>query len=98
MGTTSIPCDESVRDALASEKPEDVTWNQYLKSLHEDGEIVVEPAEIDDEVAEAIIDVIGSEVGGPRVDDSELAREVSKQIDYAELATKVAEELQAMQA
>lgn len=47
-----------------------------------------------DAIAERVVDTIGAAVGGPQIDDTELAREVSRQVDYAELATKVADELE----
>lgn len=95
MGETAIPVSKAVRNDLRDDKPDGVPWNDYLRGLHEDGEIVVEPAELDPETAEAIIETIGAEVGGASVDDGELAREVARQIDYAALADRVADELEA---
>jgi len=39
---TSIPVDSGVRDRLAEDKPEDMSWSEYLSVLHSDQEIVVE--------------------------------------------------------
>jgi hypothetical protein len=45
---------------------------------------------------EELIDAIAAEADGQgRVDDSELAREVARQLDYGELANAVADELEA---
>lgn len=46
-----------------------------------------------DELATRIVDQIGSDVGGPQVDDSEIAREVAAQLDYVNLAEKTAEQV-----
>jgi predicted DsbA family dithiol-disulfide isomerase len=46
-----------------------------------------------DDLAARIVDHIGADVGGPQVDDSEIAREVAQQIDYAHLADKVSEQV-----
>jgi len=42
MGRTSIPVDTEVRDRLSNDKPEDMSWSEYLSVLHSDQEIVVE--------------------------------------------------------
>jgi len=42
MGRTSIPCDTEVRDRLSNDKPEDMSWSEYLSVLHSDQEIVIE--------------------------------------------------------
>jgi len=42
MGRTSIPVDTEVRDRLSTDKPEDMSWSEYLSVLHSDQEIVVE--------------------------------------------------------
>jgi len=41
MGRTSIPVDTEVRDRLSNDKPEDMSWSEYLSVLHSDQEIVV---------------------------------------------------------
>jgi len=43
-----------------------------------------------DNLATRIVDEIGAGVGGPQVDDSEIAREVAAQLDYVDLAEKTA--------
>jgi hypothetical protein len=59
MGQTSIPVDSAVRDRLASDKPDDVSWSEYLTKLHSDGEIPVDvnaqPADVDaDDIARRV--------------------------------------------
>ena len=39
---TSIPCDSEVRDRLANDKPDNMSWSAFLSTLHSDGEIPVE--------------------------------------------------------
>ena len=39
---TSIPCDSEVRDRLANDKPDGMSWSAFLSTLHSDGEIPVE--------------------------------------------------------
>lgn len=55
-----------------------------LLEAHESG---VDP----DDLAERIVDQAAADVGGPRVDDSELARAVARELDYAHLADQVAD-------
>jgi len=42
MGMTSIPCESGVRDRLAADKPDGMSWSEYLSVLHSEQEIVVE--------------------------------------------------------
>lgn len=42
MGQTSIPIESEVRDRLATDKPDNMSWSEYLSVLHSDQEIVVE--------------------------------------------------------
>jgi len=46
-----------------------------------------------DDLAARIVDQIGADVGGPQVDDSEIARAVARELDYAHLASKVSEQV-----
>ena len=39
---TSIPCDSCVRDRLANDKPDEMSWNEYLTTLASEQEIVIE--------------------------------------------------------
>ena len=39
---TSIPCDSEVRDRLANDKPDNMSWSVFLSTLHSDGEIPVD--------------------------------------------------------
>ena len=52
-----------------------------------------EPITLDEATIEQLVDELGAAVGGPAVDDSNLAREVAAQIDYAELARKTADNI-----
>jgi len=58
------------------------------------GEQVVRQNDDTNSDVDELIDTIAAEVGGPQVDDSEIAREVARHIDYAELATRVADEVE----
>ena len=42
MGQTSIPCNTEVRDRLAGDKPDNMSWSEYLSVLHSDQELTVE--------------------------------------------------------
>lgn len=46
-----------------------------------------------DELAARIVDAVGVEAGGPQVDDSEIAREVARQLDYTAIADKVSRQV-----
>jgi len=86
-GTIKIPHDEYERH---NEQRQDMglTWAAYI-----DGQAPGVPngAEVDaDDLAARIVD----QVGGPQVDDSEIARTVARKLDYAELATQVADEVE----
>ena len=95
MGQTSIPCTESLRDRLGADKPDGVSWSQYLDALHKDAEFIVVNDDVNIEVmVTELLDTIGATAGGAAVDDSELAHDVAAQIDYAELANRVADELE----
>lgn len=61
MGQTSIPCNTEVRDRLAGDKPDEMSWSEYLSVLHSDQEITVEPdTSIDGiDIDEAIADLEG---------------------------------------
>ena len=50
-----------------------------------------EPITLDEATIEQLVDELGAAVGGPAVDNSNLAREVAARIDYAELARKTAD-------
>ena len=52
-----------------------------------------EPITLDEATIEQLVDELGAAVGGPAVDDSDLAREVALRIDYAELARKTADNI-----
>ena len=52
-----------------------------------------EPITLDEATIEQLVDELGAAVGGPGVDDSDIAREVAARIDYAELARKTADKV-----
>ena len=52
-----------------------------------------EPITLDEATIEQLVDELGAPVGGPTVDNSNLAREVAARIDYAELARKTADNI-----
>ena len=52
-----------------------------------------EPITLDEATIEQLVDELGAAVGGPAVDNSDLAREVAARIDYAELARKTADNI-----
>ena len=52
-----------------------------------------EPITLDEATIEQLVDELGAAVGGPTVDDSDIAREVASRIDYAELARKTADKI-----
>ena len=52
-----------------------------------------EPITLDEATIEQLVDELGAAVGGPGVDNSNLAREVAARIDYAELARKTADNI-----
>ena len=56
-----------------------------------EGEIEPQQNNLDEATIEQLVDELGAAVGGPAVDDSNLAREVAARIDYAELARKTAD-------
>jgi hypothetical protein len=61
------------------------------------GEQVVAPVTPDvtdyEDLAARIVDQIGADAGGPQVDDTEIARAVARELDYAHLADKVSEQV-----
>lgn len=59
-------------------------WEDYIEGNAPD---------IVDELPTDIVDEIGAKAGGPHVDDSEIAREVARQLDYDHLAQLVAEKV-----
>jgi len=85
----NIRIEEPVRDDA---RADDRTYTEIMA----DG-LAADRGELEDvpeDLATDILDTIGAEVGGPAVDDSEIAREVARQIDYAQLAGEVAKELE----
>jgi len=98
-GYTGVSVPDEDYEQASELKPDTVTWGDVLltgaEQLSYDTDAGPATNDTDaDELVDRIIDTIGAEVGGPRVDDSEIAREVSRQIDYAELSKRVADELE----
>ena len=95
MGRTSIPCGEQTRDRLEDLRGDEYkSWDAFLNHLadvFEDGDAVVSE-EGAHELMEEIATLVEPEQG--MVDDEQLAREVARQVDYAELANQVADELE----
>jgi len=71
-------------------------WDTYLEQLRREH---ADPITINgvQEMADILVDELAAEAGGPQVDDSDIARAVVRQFDYAELANAVADELEARQ-
>lgn len=91
--TTTIEITTEQRDALVARKQHDREPYHEVVARLLDGSDGTPPADHID--IDELIDAIGAEVGGPTVDDSEIAREVARQIDYAQLGKKVADEVEA---
>lgn len=88
---TRIPVTAEGRDIAREAKRDGETWDEYIRRCAE------EPPEVTEHVdATELVDAIAAEADAQgRVGDSELAREVARQMDYAELANAVADELEA---
>ena len=80
---------EAYETAKAQKEEHDRTWGEQLVCDNPTTTEVVDAKELVDELA--------AEAGGPQVDDSDIARAVVRQFDYAELANAVADELEARQ-
>lgn len=95
MGETSIPCGEQTRDRLEDLRGDKYkNWDAFLNHLAdvwEDGGPI-----ISEEGAHELMEEIATAAEPERgmVDDAELAREVARQVDYTELANRVADELE----
>jgi len=55
---TTIPVTAGVRDALAEDKPDDMSWPEFLTALHEGSQItvqrVVDIGELNDHLTESL--------------------------------------------
>lgn len=82
---TSIPCESDVRDRLAADKPDDMSWSAFLSKLHSDGEIPVDetPAatgDVDVDV-DAIADAVAARNMTLDADErTKIAREVAGEL------------------
>lgn len=90
-GYTTITVREQTKERL-DEHRDGQKWDEYLEMLRREH---ADPITVNDveELADLLVDTIGAEAGGPAVDDSEIAREVARQLDYTALADKVADEV-----
>jgi hypothetical protein len=90
---TSVALPDPLADDLKSHKREDQTWPAFVR---EDVLSALE-GETDtvnaDDLAARIVDQLGADVGGAQVDDSEIARAVARELDYAHLADRVSEQV-----
>lgn len=92
--TTSISVSEDTKERLAESKGDDETWNELLNAMADeyDGESSDNYETINaDELAANIADRVDG-TGG--VGPEQIAREVSKTLDYGMIASKVGEELE----
>ena len=80
---TAIRVSTDAKEAAESAKRDGETWDDYIRRCTEN------PPEIREFVESANGDSVTSDV-----DPSELAREVSRQLDYAQLAGKVGDEIE----
>ena len=75
---TSIPCDSEVRDRLANDKPDNMSWSAFLSTLHSDGEIPVEEAPRATGDVDAIADAVAARNMTLDADErTKIAREVA---------------------
>ena len=97
--TIRVP--EGDRDEAKDVRPDDATHGDCLvagaKALAEGRMPDPEGRVLPEDVAAELVDELAAEAGGPQVDDSDIARAVVRQFDYAELANAVADELEARQ-
>lgn len=79
---TSIPCDSDVRDRLATDKPDDMSWSAFLSKLHSDGEIPVADASASTDVdMDAIADAVATRDMTLDADErTKIAREVAGEL------------------
>jgi hypothetical protein len=77
---------EAYERAKAQKDEHGRTWGEQLVC---DNPTTTEVVDVD-----ALIDELGAQAGGPQVDDTDIAREVVRQFDYAELAKAVGDELE----
>ena len=80
---TAIRVSKQAKEQAEAAKRDGETWDDYIRRCTEN------PPEIREFVESANGDSVTSDV-----DPSELAREVSRQLDYAQLAGKVGDEIE----
>ena len=80
---TTIRVEQTAKDTAEEHKEEGETWSDYIRRCTEN------PPEVKEFVESANGDSVTSDV-----DPSEIAREVSRQLDYAQLAGKVGDEIE----
>jgi len=98
-GYTSVSVPDNDYAQADDYKPDAVTWGDVLVAGaerlndHLDSDPPIPHDTSVEALAERIVDQIGADVGGPQVDDSEIARSVARELDYAHLADSVAEKV-----
>lgn len=86
--TLRVPAD-AWETAKAQKEDDDRTWGEQI--VRGDNPTTTD---IDAErLASLIVDQIGAEAGGAKVDDSEIAKEVAQRLDYTNIADKVSEQV-----
>jgi lipid II:glycine glycyltransferase (peptidoglycan interpeptide bridge formation enzyme) len=100
MGKTSITVTHSTLERFndlkantGDESVRELTSDEFIDALldawEQNGESVYAEIDVDE-----LIDKLAAEAGGAGVDDSEIARSVVRQFDYAALSDAVADELE----
>lgn len=87
---TTIQITKAQADELQGRKThDDESYKSVIARLLDGDSSAIES----DELAAQIVDQIGATAGGPQVDDSEIAREVARQLDYTAIADKVSRQV-----
>mgnify|MGYP000435656514 CR=1 FL=1 len=81
---------EAYDRAKAQKEDHNRTWGEQLVRPDDDGRVMSH--ELAEEIVEEIAMVAEPDAG--LVDDTELAHDIARQVDYSELAARVADELE----
>jgi len=97
--TTTIEITDEQSDVLdgLKEHPKEskkAVLQRLIDSYNDERDEDDGPAVEIDALVDELVDELGATAGGPQVDDSEMARAVVAQFDYAELASRTADELE----
>jgi len=90
--TTTIEIRRDQAEQLREIQRQNGNYKTAIDELLEDNGNESEPIDPND-LAARIVDQIGADVAWPQVDDSEIARAVAQELDYAHLASKVSEQV-----